>query len=72
MKWFNEMLSNDNNKSSARLINFIGAINGGALLTYETSLRGLSPELFAIYLSYCGCVYGFSKYFDKGAKNGEQ
>ena len=69
MKWLSEMLSVDNNKSSARMINFIGAINGSILLAYETNLNGLSHELFAIYLAYCGGVYGVGKYFDKGVKN---
>ena len=65
MQWFKDMLSSENNKSSARVINFIGAVTGTLLLTYETYLHGLHVVVFGVYLAYCGGVYVSGKYLDK-------
>ena len=64
IKWLNDILSIDNNKSSARVINFIGAITGTMLLAYQTYLHGLSVDVFGVYLAYCGGVYVGGKYLD--------
>ena len=69
MSWLRDMLSSGADLSSARIINFIGAINGGMLLAYSSYTSTLNPELFAIYLAYCGGTYGFGKYFDTKANN---
>lgn len=61
-----EMLSNDSNKSSARLINFMGAILGALLLAIDTFVHGkLDPTNFGIFLAYCGGGYVASKTLDK-------
>lgn len=65
-----EMLSNDSNKSSARLINFMGAILGAGLLAFDTYTRKqLDPTNFGIYMAYCGGVYTFGKALEKVGKN---
>jgi hypothetical protein len=69
MSWLTNMLSNGTDLSSARVINFLGAINGGAMLAYTTYTGTLNPELFAIYLAYCGGTYSFGKYFDTKTTN---
>ena len=70
-EWIKSMLSSDSNKSSARVINFIGAIAGTIILIYDTYLHGLNADGFAIYLAYCGGVYIGGKFLDKqGEYNG--
>jgi len=60
------MLSNDSNKSSARAINFIGAILGALLLAGDTFAHGkLDATNFGIFLAYCGGGYVASKTLDK-------
>lgn len=65
MGFIKDMLSAESATSSARVINFIGAISGTCLLAYDTALHGLSIEAFGVYLAYCGGVYGVSKGLDK-------
>jgi len=69
-EWISQMLTSDSNKSSARVINFIGATTGTILLAYQTYLHGLSVDAFGVYLAYCGGVYVGGKYLDKGVDNG--
>lgn len=60
------MLSNDSNKSSARVINFMGALLGASLLAYDTAIHGkLDSTNFGLFLGYCGMGYGISKGLDK-------
>lgn len=69
-KWLNEMLSSESNKSSARVINFIGAVNGGMLLAYDTYIHQmLSVECYGLYLAFCGGVYVIGKKLDKDKKD---
>ena len=67
INWLKEMLNSSSNVSSSRVINFFGAIIGAVLLVYETYFRMLTPELFGIYLAYCGGIYIGGKYL--GGKN---
>lgn len=67
INWLKEMLNSSSSVSSSRVINFLGAIVGAILLVYETYLRALSPELFGIYMTYCGGIYIGGKYL--GGKN---
>ena len=69
MNWLTDMLSTNSSLSSAKVINFVGAVNGGLMLAFESYSKGLSPELFAIYLAYCGGNYGLGKYLDTKANN---
>jgi hypothetical protein len=68
-----ESLTSDSNKSSTRVINYIGAITGTALMVYDTYLRhGLDNTNFAIFMGYCVGGYGVSKYLDyKKKKNAD-
>lgn len=69
-EWVKSLLSTDSNKSSARVINILGAITGTILLAYETYLHGLHVDVFGVYLAYCGGVYVGGKYLDnKGDTN---
>lgn len=68
--YIKSMLSNDSNKSSARLINFMGALLGAGLLAYDTAIHGkLDSTNFGLFLSYCGLGYGISKGLDKVGNN---
>ena len=65
-----EMLSTDSNKSSARLINFMGALLGAGLLAYDTAInKHLDETNFGIFMAYCGGVYSIGKALDKDGKN---
>lgn len=68
-----ETLTSDSNKSSTRVINYLGAVNGTALMVYDTYLRhGLDSTNFAIFMGYCVGGYGVSKYLDyKKKKNAD-
>lgn len=69
-KYVKDMLSNDSNKSSARVINFVGALLGSCLLAYDTAIHGrLDNDNFLAFLAYCGGVYGISKGLDKVGNN---
>lgn len=72
INWLKDILSADSNKSSARLINFIGAITGTNLIAYQTYLHGLQADIFGVYLAYCGGVYVGGKYLEKGDTNDKQ
>lgn len=64
--YIKEMLSSDTNKSSARVINFMGALLGAGLLAYDTAIHGaLNNGNFIAFLAYCGMGYGISKGLDK-------
>jgi hypothetical protein len=65
MNYLQDMLSSDSNRSSARVINFIGAVTGTVLISYDTFLHGLRGDVFSVYLAYCGGVYVGGKYLDK-------
>ena len=66
LKYIQEMLSSNSNKSSARLINFMGAILGAGLLAYDTGIHGaLDSTNFGLFLGYCGGVYTLGKAIDK-------
>jgi len=61
-----QMLSNDSNKSSARLINIMGAVLAALLLSFDTALHGkLDPTNFGLFLGYCGTGFIGSKLLDK-------
>lgn len=65
-----EMLSTNSNKSSARLINFMGAILGAMLLAYDTALHGaLNSTNYGLFLGYCGVGFTASKALDKVGNN---
>ncbi len=69
--YLKEMLSSDSNKSSARVINFMGAVLGASLLAYDTAIHGaLNNANYIAFLAYCGMGYGISKGFDKVGNNG--
>ena len=66
LEYLKSMLSNDSNKSSARVINFMGAVLGASLIAYDTAIHGkLDSTNFGLFLSYCGLGYGISKSLDK-------
>ncbi len=69
MEWLKEMLSATSANSSARVVNFFGAICGTGILGYATYKYGLDATCFATYLGYCGGVYGVGKYLDTKAVN---
>lgn len=70
IEWIKSILSTDTNKSSARVINFIGALSGTILVAYQTYLHELSADILGVYLAYCGGVYVGGKYLDnKGDAN---
>jgi len=70
IEYLKSMLSNDSNKSSARVINFMGAILGVSLLAYDTVIHGsLNNANFIAFLTYCGIGYGISKGLDKVGNN---
>lgn len=65
-----QMLSNDSNKSSARLINIMGAILAALLLATDTAMHGkLDPTNFGLFLAYCGGGFIGSKLLDKVGSN---
>jgi len=68
-----ETLMSDSNKSSTRVINYLGAINATGLLIYDTYLRsGLDNTNFLIFMTYCVGGYGLSKVVDyKKKKNAD-
>lgn len=66
LNYLKEMLSTNSNKSSARLINFMGALLGAGLLAYDTATHGkLDSTNFGLYLAYCGGVYTLGKAIGK-------
>lgn len=66
LNYLNEMLSSESNKSSARLINFMGAVLASMLLAYDTFIRGnLDSTNFGLFLGYCGGVYTLGKAIGK-------
>ena len=66
LEYLKQMLSSDSNKSSARMINFMGAILGASLLAYDTATHGkLDSTNFGIFLGYCGTGFVASKALDK-------
>jgi hypothetical protein len=68
--YLSQVLSNDSNKSSARLINFAGAILGAGLLAYDTGIHGgLNSTNFGLFLGYCGTGFVASKALDKVGQN---
>ena len=65
-EYLKQMLSNDSNKSSARLINFMGAILGASLIAYDTAIHSkLDSTNLGLFLGYCGGGYIASKTLDK-------
>lgn len=69
IQYLKEMLSNDSNKSSARAINFMGALLGASLLAYDTYAHGkLDSTNFGLFLTYCGMGYGTSKWLDRAGE----
>lgn len=67
-EYIKSMLSSNSNKSSARLINFIGAILASCLLAYDTAVRnGLDSTNFGLFLGYCGGVYTLGKAIGKNS-----
>lgn len=66
IEYLKEMLSSNSNKSSARLINFMGALLGACLLAYDTATHGkLDSTNFGLFLGYCGGVYTLGKAIGK-------
>lgn len=62
IEYIKGMLSNDSDKSSTRVINFMGAILGAGLLAYDTATHGrLDSTNFGLFLGYCGGVYSIGK-----------
>ena len=69
-EYLSQVLSRDSNKSSARLINFAGAILGSGLLAYDTAIHGaLNSNNFGLFLGYCGTGFVASKALDKVGSN---
>lgn len=66
LEYLKEILSTNSNKSSARLINFMGAVLGAGLLAYDTAIHGqLDNTNFGLFLGYCGGVYTLGKAIGK-------
>lgn len=66
LDYIKDMLSANSNKSSARLINFMGALLGAGLLAYDTATHGkLDSTNFGLFLGYCGGVYTLGKAIGK-------
>lgn len=64
-----EILTDEGQISSARVINVLGAVTGTVLLVYHGMWLGtLDAEVFGIYMGYCAGVYGVGKYMDRRYK----
>ncbi len=61
-----DLITSDTTSSSSRAINILGAVTGTAVVVYYGMyLQALTYDMFAVYLGYCGGVYGVGKYLDK-------
>ena len=64
-KILKEIVTDNSNTSSGRVINVGGFIVGTILLSYQTYQTGLTYDLFGVYMAYCSGTYGVSKYMDR-------
>jgi len=66
-----EILTDEGQISSSRIINVLGAITLTVVLVYKYIYIGddLSAEVLGIYAGYCAGVYGVGKYMDRRYKD---
>ena len=68
--WY-DILSNSENLSSSRIINFSGMVVGTIIIIYHSIwLENLSYDVYGVYLAYAAGTYGLSKWAEGRNNNG--